>query len=183
MCKLCADCAVAAKAQIIKALELGYIYLWHAKLKLLAELTWMILRKPWVHEFILLLENHFERFRVVHDFEEIKALPPDPDVFTSLRKKLSQLREEARDYLVGNGMAVFTPPLWVKNNNPEEWWSVNDFEILCASYRHEVEGFLKMVSPYFPRGLKSEDDILELHTPSSFARQNTLVSELPVKVL
>ena len=97
---------MAAKAQIIKALKLGYIYLWHTKLKLSAELTRMILRKPRVHEVILFLENLFERFRVVHDFEEINALAPDPDVLTSLRKKLSQLREEAKDYLVGNGMAM-----------------------------------------------------------------------------
>jgi hypothetical protein len=120
----------------------------------------MILRKPKVHEVILLLENLFERFRVVHNFEEIKALAPDLDVLATLREKLSQLREEARDYLVGNGMAVHKPPLWKKNNNPEEWWSVKNFEILCASYQHKVEGFLKMVSPYFPRGSKSEDDIL-----------------------
>jgi hypothetical protein len=55
-------------------------------------------------------------------------------VLTSVGKKLSQLREEAQDYLVGNGMAVPKPLLWGKNNNPEEWWSVNDFEIFCASY-------------------------------------------------
>jgi hypothetical protein len=44
-------------------------------------------------------------------------------MLASLRKKLSQLREEARDYLVGNGMAVPKPLIWAKNNNPEEWWS------------------------------------------------------------
>jgi hypothetical protein len=76
-------------------------------------------------------------------------------------------------------MAVPKPPLWAKNNNPEEWWNVNDFEILCAFYQHKVEEFLKMVSPYFPRGSKSENDIPELHTPSSFTGQNTSVSELP----
>ena len=125
--------------------------------------THLILRKPRVHEVILLLESLFKRFRVVHDFEEIKASAPNPDGFTSLRKKHSQPREEARDYLVGNGMAVPKPLLQAKNNNPEEW-SINIFEILCASYRHEVEGFLKTILPYFPRGLKSEDNFPELHT-------------------
>jgi len=44
------------------------------------------------------------------------------------------LREEARDYLVGNGMAVPKLPLWGKNNNPQEWWNTNDFEILSVAY-------------------------------------------------
>jgi hypothetical protein len=101
-------------------------------------------------------------------------LAPDPEVLATHGKKQSQLREEARDYLVRNGMAIPKPLLWVKNNNPEEWWNVNNFEILCASYQHEVKGFLKMVSPYFPRGLKSENNIPELHTPSIFFPNKTL---------
>jgi hypothetical protein len=42
----------------------------------------MNLRKPRVHEVILLLESLFKRFRVIHNFEEIKALAPDPNVLT-----------------------------------------------------------------------------------------------------
>ena len=56
---------------------------------------------------------------------------------------------------------------------------VNDFEILCASYRHKVEGFLKTVSPYFPRGPKSDDDFPELCTPTRVTGQSASVSELP----
>jgi hypothetical protein len=59
--------------------------------------------------------------------------------------------------LVENGLAIPKPPLWGKNNDPKEWWSTNDFEILFAAYRHEVEGFLRIVAPYFPRGPKDID--------------------------
>jgi len=138
-----------AKDQIIKAQELAYVYLHHAKLGQTFELTRTILRRPRIFEVISLLENLFEEFRILHDYEEVKALSPKPKVFTSIGKKLSNLREEAQDYLVGNGMAVPKPPLWGKNNNPEEWWSTNDFEILSAAYQHEVKKFLKTVSPYF----------------------------------
>ena len=58
-------------------------------------------------------------------------------------------------------------------------WNINDFEILCASYRHEVEGFLKTVSPYFPRGPKSDDDYLKLRTPTRAPGRSASVSELP----
>ena len=49
----------------------------------------------------------------------------------------------------------------------------------CASYRHEVEGFLKTVSPYFPRGPKSDDDFPEPRTPTRVTGQSVSVSELP----
>jgi hypothetical protein len=59
-------------------------------------------------------------------------------------------------------MGVLKPPLWGKNNNPEKWWSTNDFEILSAAYRHKVEGFLKIVFPYIPSSSTPEDNIPEL---------------------
>ena len=76
-------------------------------------------------------------------------------------------------------MAIPRPPPWGKNNDPEQWWNINNFKILCASYRHEVEGFLKTASPYFPRGPKSDDDFPEPCTPTRITGWNTSVSELP----
>ena len=79
-----------------------------------------------------------------------------------------------------NSLAIPKPPLWDKNNNPEEWWNANDFEIICAAYRHEVEGFLKAVAPYFPKGSKAnkiEDS--EPHTPLGLSGPPTSVTELP----
>ena len=97
---------MAAKARIIKALELGFNHLRRNKLKVSAELTRTILRKPRIHEVIAQLEDFFENFRVVHDFEEIKGIAPNPDVLASIGKKLTLLREEAGDYLGEQGMAI-----------------------------------------------------------------------------
>ena len=97
---------MAAKARIIKALELGFNHLRCNKLKVSAELTCTILRKPRIHEVITQLEDFFENFRVVHDFEEIKGIAPNPDVLASIGKKLALLREEVGDYLVEQGMAI-----------------------------------------------------------------------------
>ena len=84
---------MAAKAQIIEALELGFNHLRCNKLKVSAELTHTILRKPRIHEVILQLENFFENFRVVHDFEDIEGVAPNLDVLASIGKKLTLLRE------------------------------------------------------------------------------------------
>ena len=82
--------------------------------------------------------------------------------------------------MVKNGLAVPNPPLWGKNNDPEEWLNVNDFEILSAAYRHKVEGFLKSVAPYFPKASKTEDiEEPEPRTPPGISGYPTSVSELP----
>ena len=73
---------------------MGFNHLRHNKLKVSAELTRTILRKPRIHEVIVQLEGFFKNFRVVHDFEDIKDVPPNPDVLTSIGKKLTLLREE-----------------------------------------------------------------------------------------
>ena len=101
---------MAAKARIIKALELGFNHLRRNKLKVSAELTRTILRKPSIHKVIIQLEDFFENFRVVHDFEDIKSVAPNLDVLASIGKKLTLLREEAGDYLVEQGMAILRPP-------------------------------------------------------------------------
>jgi hypothetical protein len=114
---------MAAKAQIIKALELGFNHLRRNKLKVSAELTCTILRKPRIHKVIVQLEDFFKNFRVVHDFEDIKGVDPNLDVLASIGKKLTLLNEEAGDYLVEQGMAIPRPPRWGKNNDPEQWWN------------------------------------------------------------
>jgi hypothetical protein len=111
---------------------------------------------------------------------EIKAMSPKPEALTSITKKLAKLRDKAQDYLVENGLAVPKPPLWGKNNDPEEWLNVNDFEILSTAYRHEVEGFLRRVAPYFPKASKTEDiEEYEPCTPPGISGYPASVSELP----
>ena len=169
-----------AKSRIITALSLAFAYLRRTKLTQSAELTRSTLKKPRIHEVVLLLDGLFEEFQILHDFVEIKAMSPKPEVLASITRKLSKLREEARDYLVENGSAVPKPPLWGKNNDPEEWLNANDFEILSAAYRHEVEGFLRRVAPYFPKPSKTEDiEEPEPRTPPGVSGYPTSVSELP----
>ena len=125
-------------------MELGFNHLQCNKLKVSAKLTCTILRKPRIHEGILQLEDFFENFRVVHDFEDIKGTAPNPDVLASMGKKLTLLRKEAGDYLVEQGMAIPRLPHWGKNNDLEQWWNINDFKMVCASYQHEVEDLLRL---------------------------------------
>ena len=126
---------MAAKAQIIKALGLGYDYLQHNKLKVSAELACKVLNKPRIHKVILQLEDFFENFRVVHDFEDIKGVAPNLDVLASIGKKLTQLREEAGDYLVEQEMAIHRPPCWGKNNDNGGLLMISKFFVLPTGMR------------------------------------------------
>jgi len=67
--------------------------------------------------------------------------------------------------LVAEGLAVPKPPLWGKDNDLTEWWNINDFEILSACYRHEVEMFLKIVASYFPRAQGLDSDGFQNYAP------------------
>src|ERR1700676_2113171 len=94
---------MVAKSRIIKPLELAFAHLRGSKLTQSTELMRSTLKKPRIHEVILLLENLFEEFRILHDFVAVKALSPKPEILVSIAEKLSKLREEARAYLAGMG--------------------------------------------------------------------------------
>ena len=172
---------VQGKARIIKAIELGFNYLCRLKLKQSVELSRTMLRKPRIFEAVLELETLFEEFRILHDFSEVKAATIKPDILFSLTKKLTCLREEASDYLLYQGKAIPKPPKWGKNNDPEEWYNINDFEILCACYRHEVEVFLKTVEGYFRKASRKEEEELGLHTPIEYSSKFSFDHPAPKK--
>jgi hypothetical protein len=83
-----------------------------------------------------------------------------------------------RDYqydLLADGLAIPVPPVWGKDNNPHQWWSINDYEILCAAYRQEVELFLKSFLPYLLKGDKEADPT----TPQKSKPHFPSISEIP----
>jgi hypothetical protein len=81
--------------------------------------------------------------------------------------------------LVAKGLAVPKPPLWGKDNNLTKWWSINNFEILSTCYQHEVEIFLKVVAPYFPKG-QELDNFPEIRTPTGKSVPPSSVTEIPM---
>jgi len=157
---------MAAKGRIIEALGLGYLYLQRPKLRSSADLSRSVVRKLRVADLLKKLDRLFSEFRIIHDMNEIIAASPNPDSLAEVARGLSALREEVRESLVDDGLAIPKTPLWGKENNTEEWWCINDFEILAASYRHEVEVFLKIAAPYLPKAAKGEpESVSEPRTP------------------
>ena len=65
---------MAAKARIIKALELGFNHLRRNKLKVSAELTCTILRKPRIHQVIAQLEDFFKNLELCTTSRRLREL-------------------------------------------------------------------------------------------------------------
>jgi hypothetical protein len=112
------DCSqLQAKIRIIRAVKLGYDYLYRGKLRQSAELTHSILKCPRFQEVIVELKELFSEFQVLHEFTEVRGISPKERHLNSISKKLSTLRAEVKDYLVAKGLAVPQPLFWGKDNN------------------------------------------------------------------
>jgi hypothetical protein len=166
-----------AKARIIKALALGHQYLQRAKLRQSPELTRSTVKKPKINEVLEDLENLFSKLWVLHDSVEVLAASPKPKLITQVERRLTILREEFKYPFVAEALAIPKPPFWAKNNDCNEWWSMNDFEILAVCYRHKVEMFLKMVSKYLLRVSKSSEKELEPQTPPEVVANTVCIVE------
>ena len=100
------------------------------------------------------MERTIGEFRVISFNEEVLGAAPQPD---SLRRTLRLLAQMGKDYqynVLAEGSAIPMPLIWGKDNDPQQWWKINDYEILCPAFRHEVELFLKSFVPYLPKGEK-----------------------------
>ena len=60
------------------------------------------------------------------------------------------MRKDYQSDIAADG-AIPAVPLWGKDNDPHQWWMINDYEVLCAAFRHEVELFLKTFVPYLSK--------------------------------
>src|ERR1700683_643906 len=88
------------------------------------------------------------------------------------------MRKDYQYDVLAEGLAIPVPPIWGKDNDPQQWWRINDYEILCAAFHHEIEMFLKSFAPYLPKGEKE----LRPTTPQKTLINQPAISEpLPLK--
>jgi len=87
-----------------------------------------------------------------------------------LRRIIGKCYEEVLD----DGLSVPEPPMWRKTNNPQQWWNPNDYEILSATFRHEVGACLKVYSSYLPK----EESKPESATPRKSVNLQLTISGL-----
>ena len=76
---------------------------------------------------------------------------PQPENLILVTRLLRKIRRNCYDEVLDNGLDVLEPPVWGKTNNPQQWWSLNDYKILSTTFWHEVKAFVKVHSSYLSR--------------------------------
>jgi hypothetical protein len=154
------------KSRIFEALQIGYDFLKQRTLKQAIDFTRSDLVKPRVIDILQDLECLMSQVQVAHSDMAIIDVCLDATYLASIPRKLAVAKNKVQNALLEDGGTIPSPPIWVKNNNPDDWWNPNDFEILGACYRHEVELYLKMISQYLPKGKKLKTgELNSLKTP------------------
>ena len=77
-------------------------------------------------------------------------------ILINLNQRLRARREQAEEDLVMSGDGIPSIPRWGLTGKADEFWTANDFEILGACYRREVESFLSYLNNHhdFPAARK-----------------------------
>lgn len=91
-------------------------------------------------------------------------------ILVNLNHRLKSRRNEAEEDLIVNGEGIPLLPKWGPSGKADEFWSTNDFEILGACYRREVENFLAYLAEHHDftkdkRSSKSDQRVIHSATP------------------
>ena len=125
------------------ALKIGYNYLKRPNLKLGNELTHSNFKWPLLVEALEAMEETVGKFKVASIDGKILRAATRPENLVKATKLLAKLGKDYQYEVLIDGLSILIPPMWGKYNDPRQWWSFNDDEILCATYQHETKIFLR----------------------------------------
>ena len=133
------------------AVEYGFDYLRRSDLKFTTGLVPSDFKRPLLMEANEAAKKAVREFRMASSEGKLIGAALQPENLVRVSKLLRNLRERCLKEILDDGLAVPEPPFWGKINNPQQWWSLNDYEIMAATFLHEVGAFLKVYSPYLPK--------------------------------
>ena len=97
------------------------------------------------------MEETVQEFRIVGADGNIIGAAPRPEKLARITKLLTNMRKNYQYEILADALIIPVPSIWGKANNPQQWWSIHNYEILSAAFCHKVETFLKSFSPYLPK--------------------------------
>ena len=107
-------------------------------------------------------------------------------ILVNLNQRLRARREQAEEDLIMSGDGIPNIPRWGLTGKADEFWSANDFDILGACYRREVENFLIFLSNHheFPSTKRETGSKLRAVSPvisggESLDDRSSVVSTTP----
>ena len=93
-------------------------------------------------------------------------------ILVNLNQRLKSRRNEAEEDLIVSGEGIPPLPKWGLNGKADEFWTANDFEILGACYRREVENFLAYLAEHHDFSRIKKD--LRTSVTTAFPRKSAI---------
>ena len=147
------------------ALKIGYNYLKRPNLKLGNELTHSNFKWLLLVEALEAMEETVGKFKVASVDGKILGVAPRPENLVNATKLLAKLGKDYQYKVLIDRLSIPVPPMRGKYNDPHQWWSLNDYEVLCATYRHETKISLRTLSLYLLKGEIEQDPTMPPQTP------------------
>jgi hypothetical protein len=79
------------------------------------------------------MEDVIGKFRVTSLDGKILGAAPRPENLVKATKLLAKLGKDYQYEVLIYGLSLPVSPVWGKYDDPRQWWSLNDYEILCAT--------------------------------------------------
>jgi hypothetical protein len=119
----------------MKAIKLGYDYLHQPTLKQGLELTLSNFQQPLLVEALEAMEKTVQEYRIIRANGKIILIGPAPrlEKLAQITKLLISMRKNYQYKILADVLVIPVPPIWGKDN-PQQWWSINDYEILSAAF-------------------------------------------------
>jgi hypothetical protein len=89
------------------------------------------------------MEETLTRFKIMTYNGKILGTAPHPRNICQTIRLLTRIRTTYQDEVYAVTLPILVPLIWAKDNDPEQWWSINDYYILSTTFHHEVEIFSK----------------------------------------
>ena len=80
------------------------------------------------------MEETVEKFKVASMDGKILRAAPIPENLVRATKLLAKLGKDYQYKVLIDRLSIPVPPMWGKYKDPYQWWSLNDYEVLCAAY-------------------------------------------------
>ena len=111
------------------------------------------------------MEETVGKFKVASVDGKILGVAPRPENLVNATKLLAKLGKDYQYKVLIDRLSIPVPPMRGKYNDPHQWWSLNDYEVLCATYRHETKISLRTLSLYLLKGEIEQDPTMPPQTP------------------
>ena len=122
-----------AKIRILMALKISYNYLKRPNLKLGNELTRSNFKQPLLVEALEAMEETVGKFKIASVDGKILGVAPRPENLVKATKLLAKLGKDFQYKVLIDRLSIPIPPVWGKYNDPQQWWSLYDYKVLCAT--------------------------------------------------